>query len=90
MPDLRFRAVLWDLDGTIADTHHLIHHCLDYTLNAHIGRGMIGKEGFRLLLNDRRFRKVPMYLETPKGEENGKNLDAINLRTLRRLIKDGE
>jgi deoxyribonuclease-4 len=54
--------------------------------HAHIGRGMIGKEGFRLLLNDRRFRKVPMYLETPKGEEKGKNLDAINLRTLRRLI----
>jgi deoxyribonuclease-4 len=55
--------------------------------HAHIGRGMIGKEGFRLLLNDRRFRKVPMYLETPKGEEKGKNLDTINLRTLRRLVK---
>lgn len=54
--------------------------------HAHIGRGMIGKEGFRLLLNDRRFRKVPMYLETPKGMEKGKNLDAMNLRTLRRLI----
>ena len=36
--------------------------------HAHIGRGMIGKEAFRFLLNDRRFRKVPMYLETPKGE----------------------
>jgi deoxyribonuclease-4 len=55
--------------------------------HAHIGRGMIGKAGFRLLLNDPRFRKVPMYLETPKGEENGKNLDAINLRTLRRLVE---
>jgi deoxyribonuclease IV len=54
--------------------------------HAHIGRGMIGKEAFRLLLNDRRFRRVPMYLETPKGEEKGKNLDTINLRTLRRLI----
>ena len=54
--------------------------------HAHIGRGMIGKEGFRLLLNDRRFGKVPMYLETPKGEEKGKDLDAINLRTLRRMI----
>jgi deoxyribonuclease-4 len=53
--------------------------------HAHIGRGLIGKEGFRLLLNDGRFRKVPMYLETPKGEEKGKNLDAINLRTLRQL-----
>jgi deoxyribonuclease-4 len=55
--------------------------------HAHIGRGMIGKEAFRLLLNDKRFSKVPMYMETPKGEEKGKNLDAINLRTLRRLIR---
>jgi deoxyribonuclease-4 len=55
--------------------------------HAHIGRGMIGKEAFRLLLNDRRFSNVPMYIETPKGEEKGKDLDAINLRTLRRLIQ---
>ncbi len=54
--------------------------------HAHIGKGMIGKEAFRFLLNDQRFRKVPMYLETPKGEENGKNFDAMNLRTLRRMI----
>lgn len=55
--------------------------------HAHIGRGQMGKEPFRFLLNDRRFRKVPMYLETPKGQEKGKDLDTINLRTLRRLIK---
>jgi len=55
--------------------------------HAHIGRGMIGKEAFRLLMNDSRFRKVPMYLETPKGEEKGKDLDVINLRTLRELIE---
>ena len=54
--------------------------------HAAIGRGMLGKEPFRWLLNDRRFRNVPMYLETPKGEEKGKDLDAINLGTLRRLI----
>jgi deoxyribonuclease-4 len=54
--------------------------------HAHIGRGMIGKQAFRLLLNDPRFRKVPMYLETPKGMEKGKDLDAINLRTLRKLM----
>jgi deoxyribonuclease-4 len=55
--------------------------------HAHIGRGQMGREPFRFLLNDRRFRKVPMYLETPKGEEKGKDLDAINLRALRRLVK---
>lgn len=54
--------------------------------HAGIGRGCLGIEPFRLLLADRRFRRVPMYLETPKGEEGGEDLDVINLRTLRSLI----
>ncbi len=54
--------------------------------HAHIGKGMIGKEAFRLLMNDKRFSNVPMYLETPKGEEKGKNFDTINLQTLRRMV----
>src|SRR3954467_9375029 len=56
--------------------------------HAHIGRGLIGKEAFRLLLNDPRFRKIPMYLETPKGtkeEEKKGKFDKLNLRPLRRL-----
>lgn len=52
----------------------------------HIGRGKLGLEPFRLLLNDRRFRKIPMYLETPKGLEDGVELDVINLATLRGLV----
>jgi deoxyribonuclease-4 len=55
--------------------------------HAHIGRGEIGLEAFRLLVNDRRFRGTPMYLETPKGVEDGKDLDEINLQTLRGLKK---
>lgn len=58
--------------------------------HAHIGRGMIGKDAFRFLVNDHRIRKVPMYLETPKGEEKGKNLDEINLRTLRRMVDNSK
>lgn len=54
--------------------------------HAHIGRGSLGLEPFRHLLNDKRFAKVPMYLETAKGEEDGEQLDAINLRTLKSLI----
>jgi deoxyribonuclease IV len=53
----------------------------------HIGRGHLGIEAFRHLLADTRFRNVPMYLETPKGEEDGEDLDAINLRVLRGCIK---
>jgi deoxyribonuclease-4 len=55
--------------------------------HAHIGRGEMGLEPFRLLLNDRRFREHPMLLETPKGVENGQDLDAINLVTLRSLVE---
>lgn len=55
--------------------------------HAHIGRGQMGLEPFRLLVNDRRFRKHPMLLETPKGDEKGQDLDAINLATLRSLVE---
>jgi len=52
----------------------------------HIGEGKLGLEPFRFLLNDRRFRKVPMYLETPKGETKGIPWDVANLKKLRKLI----
>lgn len=54
--------------------------------HAAIGEGEMGLDPFRHLLNDRRFKKVPMYLETPKGEQDGEDLDALNLRTLRSLV----
>lgn len=53
----------------------------------HIGRGQLGLEPFRHLLNDRRFRKTPMYLETAKERENGEEMDVVNLRVLRSLVK---
>ncbi len=53
--------------------------------HAHIGRGEMGLEPFRRLLADRRFRRIPMFLETPKGKQNGVDWDAINLRVLRGL-----
>jgi deoxyribonuclease-4 len=51
----------------------------------HLGRGQMGLEPFRYLLNDHRFHKVPMYLETPKGCNGDENWDIVNLRTLRGL-----
>ena len=53
--------------------------------HAAIGRGCLGLEPFRNLLNDPRFQAIPMILETPKGTEDGEDLDALNLRTLRGL-----
>jgi len=52
----------------------------------HIGHGQIGSAGFRNLLSDRRFRGVPMILETPKGEnERGRPWDLVNLQRLRTI-----
>ena len=55
----------------------------------HIGKGMIGKDAFTRLLNDRHFQNTPMYLETPKGDDpkSGKAWDVVNLQCLRRLSK---
>ncbi len=52
----------------------------------HIGKGAIGLEGFRCLMNDPRLAAVPMVLETPKDEETLAE-DVMNLRTLRALVK---
>ncbi|HMC12515.1 MAG TPA: deoxyribonuclease IV [Pirellulaceae bacterium] len=51
----------------------------------HIGQGQLGPEAFRHVLKDKRLRRVPMYLETAKGDHNGESWDVINLRTLREL-----
>jgi deoxyribonuclease-4 len=51
----------------------------------HIGKGKIGLEGFRLLMNDKRWEKIPKILETPK--EGGTAKDIENLKLLRNLVK---
>jgi deoxyribonuclease IV len=53
----------------------------------HIGKGQIGLAAFRFIMTDRRFRKIPKVLETPKGKELRE--DVINLRKLRGLIGSG-
>ncbi|MDH7489154.1 MAG: deoxyribonuclease IV [Anaerolineae bacterium] len=52
----------------------------------HIGRGFLGLEAFRLLLNDPRFANRPMILETPKGPDMAEDVE--NLRVLRSLMRE--
>ncbi|MGC1322527.1 MAG: deoxyribonuclease IV [Candidatus Udaeobacter sp.] len=49
----------------------------------HIGKGQIGLDAFRFIMQSPRFRKIPKVLETPKGKDLAE--DVINLKTLRRL-----
>jgi deoxyribonuclease-4 len=51
----------------------------------HIGKGEIGLEGFRNLVNDERFRHHPMTLETPKGKDLLEDIE--NLAVLKSLIR---
>ncbi|MGC9333255.1 MAG: deoxyribonuclease IV [Anaerolineae bacterium] len=51
----------------------------------HIGKGFLGLEAFRLLLNDPRFFGLPMILETEKGPDLAE--DKENLAVLRSLIR---
>jgi deoxyribonuclease-4 len=61
----------------------------------HIGAGFVGLDAFRRIVNDRRFARLPMLLETPKGEGKARGpivadpLDLKNLGTLRGLIGRG-
>jgi deoxyribonuclease-4 len=52
--------------------------------HCHIGKGFLGLQAFRLLVNDPRFEAIPKILETPKGE--GFREDRRNLATLRKLV----
>jgi deoxyribonuclease-4 len=60
----------------------------------HIGKGCIGLGPFRRLLNDPRFAKLPMLLETPKVDSPQTRkasdidpLDQMNLDVLRGLLQ---
>jgi deoxyribonuclease IV len=53
--------------------------------HAHIGKGVMGLEPFRILVNDSQFCNRPMILETPKENIDGKEMDTVNLQLLRGL-----
>ena len=50
----------------------------------HIGKGAIGLTGFRLLMNDERFARVPKILETPKSDDLHEDVE--NMAVLKSLI----
>jgi len=64
------------------DSKTAYHSAVDR--HEHIGRGMIGLDGFRSLINDPRFAEHPMTLETPKGKDLAEDVE--NLAVLRSLL----
>jgi deoxyribonuclease IV len=51
----------------------------------HVGRGHLGLEAFRSLMNDPRLTRVPLVLETPKGDDGRE--DVANLGRLVGLVE---
>jgi deoxyribonuclease-4 len=70
--------VAFHLNDSIKDFHSRVDR------HQHIGKGFIGLDAFRRLLNDRRFFGLPMCLETPKGPDLKEDVE--NLATLRSLF----
>jgi deoxyribonuclease-4 len=96
-----YRATFRDLNRIVGLDRVALFHLNDskkpcgsrVDRHEHIGKGCLGVEPFRRLLNDRRFARHAMLLETPKLETPARGrrsdvdpLDARNLRTLRSLI----
>lgn len=90
----QYSDTMAQLDATVGIEHVKAIHLNDskqplgsrVDRHEHIGRGKLGVEPFRHLLNDQRFRETPMYLETAKEKEEDEEMDVVNLRVLRGLI----
>jgi deoxyribonuclease-4 len=86
-----YRRTMAECEATVGHRRVLAFHLNDAKaplgsgLDRHenIGRGRLGLRPFRLLVNDRRFMRVPKVLETPKEPEPA--ADLRNLAVLRRL-----
>ena len=73
------RVALWHLNDALRELGSRVDR------HTHLGRGHIGREGFRRLVTDPRFAAHAMILETPKEDDAGRAMDPVNLRLLRRL-----
>jgi deoxyribonuclease-4 len=76
---LKHLAALHLNDSKVALNSHVDRH-------EHIGKGKIGIEAFRFIMNKPQFAKIPKVLETPKGKEMAEDVENMNL--LRSLITD--
>ena len=87
-----YRAMIDTLNSTIGSNRVLAFHLNDAKgeLGSHldrhenIGKGSIGREGFRWFLLDPTWKEIPGYLETPLGED-GYGQYARDLVTLRAI-----
>ena len=84
---------LAELDATVGLDRLAVVHANDakgergsrLDRHEHIGRGRIGQEGFRRLVNHPALAEAAFILETPKKDADGQPMDPVNLKILRTL-----
>ncbi len=89
-----YKKTMKSFDDVIGLDRLKIIHCNDSLKefgskrdrHEHIGKGHIGLEAFRNIVNDKRLANVPKILETPKTEDTLEE-DIENLKVLRGLAK---
>lgn len=89
----RFRETLEKVDATIGLKNVPVWHCNDAKAargskldrHQHIGKGTIGLEPFRRLLNDPRLAQAAFIAETPIDEPGD---DRRNVAALKKLVKE--
>jgi deoxyribonuclease-4 len=87
------KAMLDEIDTTVGLELLKLVHLNDakdklgshHDRHEHIGKGKIGLQGMRRIINHPRLRNLAFVLETPKDSEEA---DRINLNTVRKLRKE--
>ena len=85
-----YEDTMIQIEATVGFDAVRVWHCNDAKAargskldrHQHVGKGTIGKEAFRRLLNDARFEHCAFIAETPVDEDGD---EASNVRTLKRL-----
>jgi deoxyribonuclease-4 len=86
-----YESTMIQIEATVGFDAVRVWHCNDAKAprgskldrHQHIGKGTIGKEAFRRLLNDPRFAHCAFIAETPVDDHGD---EASNLRALKRLV----
>jgi deoxyribonuclease-4 len=91
-----YEATMQDLDRVVGLEQVRVFHMNDskkpqgsrVDRHEHLGRGCLGLQPFRMLVNDPRFQDRLMILETPKEDGEKDDMDAVNLDVLRGLLEN--
>jgi deoxyribonuclease-4 len=90
-----YKATMTELDRVVGLDQVRVFHMNDskkpqgsrVDRHEHLGRGGLGMQPFRMLVNDPRFQDRLMILETPKEDGDNDDMDAVNLGVLRGLLE---